>query len=261
MSPAADTQHVLTRAAQILSTIASAGNGGIRLIDLSERTGIARPSVHRILTELREIGYASQDENRRYHLGPELTLLGVAAPSPVRNVARIRGIAQDLARVTGDTVYVAMRYFDATRYLIRAEGGYPIRAQTVSEGDVLPLTSTYIGQVFLAQLAPADRHQQIATVYDEPVNEWAETEPAEHERLVRTALAQMDQQGYIYGSDFALPNISGTAMPVPSAHGPAILAMSISGIHRRFPAERERELVGRLREATRVVAQLTDGAK
>lgn len=49
---------------------------GVRLTDLVEHTGHPRPTVHRLLGELKRFGFATQDEaSGRYRLGPKLLVL------------------------------------------------------------------------------------------------------------------------------------------------------------------------------------------
>lgn len=153
--------HVLTRAARILEAVASAGPEGIRLLDLAEDTGISRPTVHRILGSLREIGYAQQLGNKRYILGVRLGLLGLAAPPPLQRTFELQKIAQDLANDLGDTVYIAMQYFDSVYYLARAHGGFPIRMQTVEVGEVQPMSATYSGIAILSQLRNSQQERSV----------------------------------------------------------------------------------------------------
>ena len=112
--------NVVARAAAVLEAVARASAEGARLVDLANATGIARPSVHRLLQDLTEVGYIEQGADRLYRLGSGLFMLGLNAPTPGWDLTAIRPIAAALAEVSEDTVYVAVRQFDAAVGLPRA---------------------------------------------------------------------------------------------------------------------------------------------
>ena len=136
---------VVERSAVILRAVASAGASGARLMDIAEATGVSRPSVHRILQELSDVGFVSQTDDKLYRLGSELFLLGLRAPRPQWDLPEIRQVLEALAEECGDTVYLAMCEFDGVRYLMRLEGNYPVRALVVEVGDTKPFDETYSG--------------------------------------------------------------------------------------------------------------------
>jgi DNA-binding IclR family transcriptional regulator len=253
-----DKKQVVARAAQVLSAIASHGSAGVRLLDLSRDTGIARPSVHRLLQELQEVGYVRQLETKRYALGSALFHLGLAAPGPVRDVIAVRRAAQKLSDICGDTVYVAIQQFNAAHYIVRTEGAYPIRAQSVNVGDTMPLTASYNGLVLLAQLDAQAREEHVARLEQDQVDEWRIVDLAKHEQVLRRALSQIDADGYVYGSDVVMPGLAGIAVPIPSSTGRPIAAVSISGLESRLPAEREPELLALLRATANEIACFID---
>lgn len=256
-----DTQqpHVLARAAVILEAIASSGATGARLLDLAESTQLARPTVHRILGTLKEIGYVRQLENRRYLLDRRLGVLALAAPSPIDHISELQDLAQDLANQLGDTVYMATRYFDGVYYLARAVGSFPIRAETVSVGDVLPLTMTYSGIAILSQLPEDQQEELLSRLHQNEHDQWTEIGTEEHEQVLRRALTQFRRDGYLYGSDYVIPGLSGAAVLVPGAPGSPLVSLSVSAIHSRLPESREREIFAALRSTARRVSQVFSG--
>lgn len=249
-----DKKQVVARAAQILAAVASIGSAGGRLLDLARDTGVARPTVHRLLQELQAVGYISQLPSKRYVIGPAMFYLGLAAPSPIRNLPAIEAAAQSLSDLCGDTVYVAIRQFGAVHYIVRTEGSYPIRAQSVGVGDTIPLTASYNGLVFLAQMPAAQREEQLSRPAMHAPDRWHEVDPAEREQALREALEQLDTQGYVYRGNVVMPGVSGLAIPVPAEQGTAIAAVSISAIDSRLPEERIDELLPALRATAAEIA-------
>ncbi|MFF9854235.1 IclR family transcriptional regulator [Streptomyces litmocidini] len=227
----------------ILSAVARRGAEGARLLDIAEETGIARPSVHRILQELMEAGYIQQHSGKRYGLGAALYTLGLSAPSPIHDFASIERAARRLAQQTGDTVYVAIRRLDSVHYLTRAEGSYPIRAEIVEVGETVPLGVTFAGIALLswhepeaveAQLRSNRRFQRTVRGAPQDLHETLAT--------VRQEIAQVREHGYCFDRDTAMPGVSGMAAPIPSETAEPYMALTISAINDRLPPRRVDEL-------------------
>ena len=70
----------IDRAATLLLLVGRAGSIGARLSDLVSETDLAKPTIRRMLMALVRAGLLDQDEaTRRYHVGPELYVLGTLA--------------------------------------------------------------------------------------------------------------------------------------------------------------------------------------
>ncbi|WZB75991.1 helix-turn-helix domain-containing protein [Achromobacter insuavis] len=71
--------QTVRRAMAILRLVACGQERGVRLIDLERMSGLNRPTVHRLLKTLIQEGAVEQDAaTRRYLIGPEISLLGLA---------------------------------------------------------------------------------------------------------------------------------------------------------------------------------------
>ena len=246
---------VIPRASRIMQAIATAGLEGARLTDLTEYTGLSRPTTHRILKDLAAEGLVSQDgESSRYRLGHELFLMALNAPSPDWDLPILRGIAQELADDVGDTVYISARELAGVRYLVRAEGSYPVRALMVEPGDVKPFTSSYSGLALLASTgAEAQSRALAAHLTDAPEGWWDEQHS---DRQMRAQMEQVVRAGYCGGPGLVMPGVSGMAAPVLRNGALPLLAVSISAIDARLDDERIRELVPRLLHAARHIERL-----
>ncbi|MGV9821893.1 IclR family transcriptional regulator [Nocardia xishanensis] len=233
---------VLNRVATILEAVALHGSWGARLIDVTEATGLTRPTAHRLLRELIEIGYVEQ-RAKKYRLGPALYALGLSAPSPIGDYGGIERCAQRLADSSGDTVYVAIRQLGGLHYLIRAEGSYPIRARVVEVGETVPLGATYAGIALLAWHAPGEVEAQLRA--NEPRRKRLGFDVSNFSaRLasVRRQIADVRQHGWCFDTDTVLPGVTGMAAPVPSRTRQPYMAVTISAVDDRLPPERIRAL-------------------
>ncbi|MEH6726358.1 MAG: IclR family transcriptional regulator [Hyphomicrobiales bacterium] len=147
------TQHqgvqVIARAAEILRVL-KLDNGGLSLGQISERVGLPRSTVQRIvnalLAEKLIMNTASEGGLR---LGPEIQSL--AAAGRVDAAELLRPIMADIADRTGETVDLAVLRDDHLVFVDQVVGTHRVR--TVSAvGENFPLTSTANGKAALALL-------------------------------------------------------------------------------------------------------------
>src|SRR5690606_31504153 len=102
------------------------GKRGLALTEISSRSALPHPTVHRLLKQLNSEGLSFQhDETRRYLLGPVAYELGLAAAEifDLRHVCR--PALEKVSAETEDTSYFVMRSgFDAV-CIDRVEGTFP----------------------------------------------------------------------------------------------------------------------------------------
>ncbi|MCS5734508.1 IclR family transcriptional regulator [Herbiconiux daphne] len=245
----AETVQVIRRASAILAAIAREGVDGMRLVDIARVTGIARPSVHRMLQDLLAIDYVERHSDKLHAIGPALFTLGLAAPNPIQDPILLRSLAVELAAATGDTVYVSIRHVDGVHYLMREEGQYPIRAHYIAVGDVRAYTNTYSGIVLLAHLAEAERERALAQLHlNAAADSTAAADPDGLREVLREKVAEVQRDGWFFGANVVRPGVAGLAAPILSGTSAPYMALSISAVESRLPAERLPELRARLLE-------------
>lgn len=252
---AQERPQVVERVASILRAISAQGPAGARLKDIAIDTGIARPTVHRLLGELAAVDYVAQLPDRRYTLGSALFSLGLSAPHPIRDLGAIRALAQELAEHCGDVVYVALRKFDGVHYLLRAEGSYPIRTHLVAVNDSKPFTASYSGLALLALLGEDERRAIVNKLALDAPADWVEQHRHQLERQIRDKIEEVRTLGYCAGPNIVMPGVAGMAAPVPSATREPYMSLSISAIEERLHAERVRELAPRLLKTARAISE------
>jgi DNA-binding IclR family transcriptional regulator len=125
--------------------------GGLTVSEVAGRLGVARSTAHRLLAMLVYRDFAVQDENRLYRAGPVLEL---AAHSQSR-VSSLRAAALPhlvrLADLLDETVNLAIRTGDTTRFIASVECRQALRVGS-REGMVFPAHRTTAGLLLLAEL-------------------------------------------------------------------------------------------------------------
>ena len=254
---------VLPRAAVLLRLLSEADEPGLRLQDLVPLSGLARPTVHRLLADLADLGVVERTATRHYRLGRALEELALALPTPgpLRHLDETRALLQELATDIGDTVYLAQRNYRSATYLMRCDGDSPIRVFSVHVGEVKPLATSYAGVALLAGLDEPLRERAIAETAANPPSRWLPRDADALAERLRTLVTQVHERGWCGGLP-VVPDVAGIACPVPHPSGSSpVLSITISAAEARMPAARVDELAGRLVEvAARVGALGTGGS-
>ena len=239
------------RATTLLRLVATHGLEGVRLLDVANESGLTRPTAHRLLKQLCAEGLLTQGGGRRYLLGPLLYELGLAAPSPIRRIDRMRPRLQSLAMQTGDTAYLVLRSGDEAVCLHLEEGSFPIRARTFEVGARRPLG---MGAAGLALLAALPRQDALATME-------RNTESLSRQGLTPAVVTQrlaLARPGFAVSQGTITEDVTGIAAVVPTQVGSPYLAVSVAAISSRIPNHRfsalQRALVATARQLAAIEA-------
>jgi len=243
--------QAIERACGILKELARHGRQGARLLDLTETTGLSRPTVHRMLQSLVQEGFATQHPTKRYGLGPALFELGLLAPTPIEDLERYRPLIQRLADQCGDTAHFMVRRSTDVVYLLRAEGAFPIRTYTIAAGERLPLAASIGGIAMLA--CETDNEVEKALRGIDPSDETFRNASAER---VRGQVAFAREHGYAWGADVVMDGVAGLGAVVPNPNGPVYLAVSIAAIKSRLIGDRVEQVIGLVWECCNQISAL-----
>ncbi|GAA5233214.1 IclR family transcriptional regulator [Verticiella sediminum] len=239
------------RAMELLRLVAMHGHTGARLLDLASRSGVARPTVHRILKRLcAERALAQEPSTKRYFLGPLLYEFGLATPSPVKRIDRLRPVLKRLADATDDTAYLTMRSGDEVVCVAIEEGAFPIRARTFELGARRPLGIGAAGLALLAALPRAELSEVLER------NEAALTRSGLDGSIIERRAEQARVDGYAVSNGLITPGVTGIGFAIPSAAGYPYLAISIAAISSRMQEDRIGMLVKQCRLAARQIGAL-----
>lgn len=223
----------IRRAVAILRILASGQDQGVRLADVVSGSGLNRPTAHRILKVLAEEGAVERDpESRRYLIGREVSLLGLArgTRSPVRAAAE--PYLSHLAEKIGDTVFLTVRSGADSIGVDRKMGPYPVQVRALDIGARRPLGVGVAGVMLLACL-PEDEAAELVRANAQRFVPF-QLAPARLLERVKVARAK----GYAYAEGGIIKGTSAIAVPVFGAERQALAAISVAAIADRLPSSR-----------------------
>jgi IclR family pca regulon transcriptional regulator len=216
-----DFVEALARGLDVLRSF-QAGRPEMTLSELATVTGLARPTVRRILITLQTLGYVA-NSGRAFSLTPRVLELGMAyvcsqglwelARPHLRQLVSQTNESSSMAQLDGpDIVYVA-------RIAVPK-----IIALAVTIGTRFPATVTSQGKVLLAALPP----DQLAAVLAEPSRSGVlPRHPLDDDELDQV-LREVRARGWALADEELAPGVRSIAAPVRDGSGRVIAAMNVT---------------------------------
>lgn len=229
----------VTRAFGLLETLGGLG-GEAGISELAEASGLAVPTIHRLVRTLVSLGYVRQLPSRRYALGPGLVRLGDQAGRLLATWAR--PALERLERSSQETANLAILDGDMVVYVAQVPSRHQMRMFTEVGRRVHP-HSTGVGKALLAQL-PDQRVLDIVRRTGLP--RYTDTTITSEAALLAD-LAAIRDRGYSVDEGEQEVGVRCFAMAVPGVPTPS--AVSVSGPSTRVTVESAEAIVPALREA------------
>jgi IclR family transcriptional regulator, acetate operon repressor len=205
--------------------------------ELSSRTGLNRSTVYRILNALEREDLVASDGAGRYHLGPELAILGGLA---LRQLD-LRGVAlpflRELAKRSGETVDLEVLRGAHVIVVEELPGDYLLNTSS-NVGTLWPAHCTSTGKLLLAAL-PADQLDALLAGGLCACGPRSITDAAVLRAESSAALAR----GYAISYEELEAHMHAVGAPIYDHQGRLVAAVSVSGPAARMPRRREPELV------------------
>lgn len=232
-----DTPNDLVgRIGVLLRAVAAHEPAGATTSAAARRSGLARPTTHRLLTSLSGEGLVDRTDDGRWRLGPELYLLGTAAAQRYDVTEVAQPFVRRLSLATGESAFLSVRRGDETVCLLREDGSFPIRSHVLHEGIRFPLGVASAGMAVLAYLTDADIDSYLGRA---DLAAYGETHLLDQ---VRTRVAETRESGYALNPGLIVEGSWGMGAAVFDSAGQPQWALSLTGIEQRFTAGRRREL-------------------
>ena len=205
--------------------------------ELSNRTGLNRSTVYRILNALEREELVASDGTGHYHLGPELAILGGLALRQLDLRAVALPFLRDLAKCSGETV--DLEVLRGARVIVVEElpGDYLLSTSS-NVGTSWPAHCTSTGKLLLAALPPAEL-DALLTGGLHACGPRSITDAA----ALRDELSAVLARGYATSYEELEAHLHAVGAPIYDHLGQIVAAASVSGPAARMPRRREPELV------------------
>jgi DNA-binding IclR family transcriptional regulator len=237
--------QVVGRVSSVLRALAAAAPAGAATSSVAESAGLARPTVHRLLSALMEEGLADRDRRSgQWFLGPEVYILGLLAAPRFDVSDQAADCVRQLAADTGESAFFSVRRHRETVCLLRAEGSFPIRSFVLREGTRFPLGVASAGLAVLSHLPDPEIDDYLRQSPPE-----ARFGPQHSREAILARVRETRERGYAVNPGLIVEGDWGLGAAVFDAAGHPRWALSLTGIEPRFRPDRQEELGRRLLDA------------
>lgn len=178
----------------------------LTLGEISERTGLVKSSVLRLLVSLQNAGYLTITQDKRYTVGAEAFRIGRVYQQNFNLETIIRPTLKKLVKTCGESASFFRREGRMRVCLFREDSHQPLR-EHVAEGDAVAVDKGAAGHVL--------------TDYQEIRGD----QPASDELLAALPIVSLRERG---------PGIAGMSVPIFGVEGNLLGALSLSGPVTRF---------------------------
>ncbi len=209
----------------------------LSVLQIAQRTGLPRTTVHRLVDSLRAAGFLEQEASREnYRLGLKLFGLGNTALTTMPLHREAAPFVDTLAKLSAEAVHLFV--FDGTQMVFVArgrEGARPNNVVTTMEST--PCHSTGVGKAALAFQTPTVIDRIIGLGLQRFTRNTIVTAEA-----LREELAAIRARGYSIDNCEHEPDLRCVAAPIRNAAGRVFAAISVSGSVRRMEQHRTEDL-------------------
>jgi IclR family pca regulon transcriptional regulator len=216
-----DFIEALARGLDVLRSFRPA-TPAMTLSDLAGVTGLARPTVRRILITLEELGYV-RAADRGYALTPRVLELGMAYVNALNMWDIARPHMEKLVAQTNESS--SMAQLDGSDIVYVARVAVPkIVTLAVTIGTRFPAPATSMGKVLLAALPPASVSALLQTPSRSGIT--ARWQPSAAE--LETSLREVRAKGWALADQDLAPGVRSVAAGVRDGDGRVIAAINVT---------------------------------
>jgi DNA-binding IclR family transcriptional regulator len=239
-----DGVQVITRAVDILWVL-RAHPEGMSMPEIAREVGLARPTVHRIVSTLEAVGFVLPVSDGRVRLGAALAILGAQANTKLES--ELRPHLEALSHAVNESVVLAMLHGD--RVVCAGFVASPQSLQAVTAtGAPVPVHCTAVGKALLAELTPSE----FARLVPQQLQARTPSTITSRERL-REEIDGIKAAGVAFDVEEYEAGLCGVGVAVPSLDGtPASVGILVPSV--RFHGSEER-LASELRRTCDLVRQ------
>lgn len=240
----------IERAFAILRAL-SLGSAGVT--DLSERTGLPKSTVSRLLSSLELEEAVTQNSDGAYELGGGIGELATALRGGQNAIDVARPHMVELMELTGEAV--GLNRFDGASVQTLLQVDDPASSVVVRDwtGEPTPVHAVPAGLAILAHSSRAVQNN----VFESELEQLTDKTMVEPDSL-RERFVQIREDGYAWVFQEFTDDINSVAAPITDSSGRTNLAVHVHGPSFRFPDDADLDELGLRVAATaqRIEAQL-----
>jgi IclR family KDG regulon transcriptional repressor len=227
-----DIQSVV-RALRVLELLA-AEEASLSLRDITERAGLSKPTVFRILSTLKKMDYVEQEPvSGNYLLGLKVFEMGSAFIDKMSLRSFAMPLIQELVDKYNETVHLAILDKSDIVYIDKIDGTQTIRMMS-AVGKRGPAHCTSVGKAILAHKSPEEQEEILGARELVKLTKHSITD----KEALKKELEQIKQKGYAIDNEEQEIGLKCVGVPIFDYHGKVIGGISVSGPSSRFSSAR-----------------------
>lgn len=242
------------RLLNVLAALVDAGRP-LSLSEITAAVDLPKPTVHRLVGLLEEMGYAIRDADaRRYSPGPAMHRLAWAVLQGQPWAGARHAVLKRLAERVDEACNIVLLDGGELTYIDRVDTHWPLRIR-FDVGSHVPVHCTATGKLLLALQPPRVRERLIRNAPLQAMTTRSITDPEALARALRDTRRERvgtDDQEF-------LPEMVCIAVPIEPRAGPPVVAVSIHAPVSRRSLDDLRAFLPELREAAGALAEILYG--
>lgn len=246
----------IVKAAEVLRCLGvTNAAAGVRFTQLQEMTGLSKGTLHRIIQTLISQGFIEQDRSTRlYFLGVQFLALGAHSANRRDIQSLARSSLVTLAKLSGDTVYLAIRSGAELVCIDAEEGNYPIKVLTLSVGMRRPL-GVGAGGLMLLSALPDNEVEGIIRRNAPRMKDFPSYSP----ETLRRQVLETRRRGYALNDGQILQGMSAVSVGIYGPRKEVLAALTISATTARMVQSRRTTLVNWLKKEAQKISAMACG--
>lgn len=232
------------KAFSILETL-TANDQPLSMAELARETGMTKPTAHRIITVLAELGFVERDHGKRGYVEGSrliqfaLDTLRATAPRNMRHT-----VLRTLSEETGETCNFGILAGAEVIYLDRVEANKPLGLR-FEPGSIVPAHCSAIGKLLLS-LETAEHSETLLRAM--PLTRYTKNTITSIPALL-DELARSREKEIGIDNEESIQGVVCVAVPVRAADGNMVGGVALSAPEARVSMEAALDLVPQLRKA------------
>lgn len=242
--PAQNHIELIAKAMSVIEVLAETDKP-VDLQELTNRVGLVKSSVFRILFTLRELGYVEQHGRGRYSLTMKVCGLGKAHLAHASLTDLVHPHLERLRAATNESAWLAQWLGRKAVIVDVAEASQQRLRLSLAVGDKCPLHASSLGKSIAAWLRPDELARVLG---DRELRRFTPHTTCERTTLLRE-LAQVRERGYATNDQETVEGAFVAGAPVFDTRGRVFAAVSVSTPTARCTAAKRESLIEAVRQA------------